>query len=92
MCQIGRCYLAIHFPIDDPPGWAWGKPLTSSRGTGKNKLWVNFTATGEPYDETDDSKVECASLTAELYKKDWAVVAPKDFEVMVQAAQVRIPR
>ena len=88
------CYLAIYFPVDDPPGWAWGKPLTNTEKTGAKNFWVNSTAEGEPYDPDDDVKIEIPSLNAAAYKKSWAVVAriydarpaPGD------ATQVRIPR
>tara|TARA_B110000037_G_scaffold132960_1_gene150864 strand:- start:924 stop:1205 length:282 start_codon:yes stop_codon:yes gene_type:complete len=72
-------YLAIHFPHDDPPGWCWGKPLSSGR-TSKDSFWVNFTAAGEDYEVSDDVKVNISALTAENYKKTWAVVAPNDFK------------
>lgn len=74
-------YLAIHFPHDDPPGWCWGKPLSNTSKTSKTSFWVNFTADGEDYDSTDDVKVNISALTAENYKKTWALVAPKDFRV-----------
>ena len=74
-------YLAVHFPADITPGWCWGKPLATTRGTSKNTFWVNFTAVGEDYDSADDVKVNITNLTAENYKKTWAVVTPKDFKV-----------
>ena len=91
------CYLAIYFPNDDPPGWAWGKPLTNTKRTAAHNFWVNFSVDEQPYDEDDDVKVELPSLNAPVYNKSWAVVAPKSLEVQAPPApgddaQVRIPR
>ena len=72
------CYIAIHFPDDNPPGWSWGKTVQSLRGAGKDNFWLNFTAEGEPYEKSDDIIIMPAALTQSNYRKTWALVAEKD--------------
>ena len=68
------CYIAIFFPQDSPPAWAWGKPLSELKGVGKDNFWLNFTADGKEYNEADDIKVKPSALKFEKYGKSWAVV------------------
>ena len=77
------CYIGIHFPQDEPPGWYWGKPLPDAT-TAKKFFWLNFTPANQAYDKGDDIKCMLDSLTYQSYAKTWAVVSPKDFEVQAQ--------
>ena len=81
------CYLALQFPNDDPPGWYWGKPLSTGR-TGKGNFWVDYGTPGEAHDTSDDVKVEVDEVPYDLYQKRWAVVAPKDFALPPAGVEV----
>jgi hypothetical protein len=72
-------YLALLFPRDDPPGWYWGKPLSTTANVARGKFWVNFTADGDVYDKTDDVKATVGALVGPQYAKQWAIVAPKSY-------------
>ena len=73
-------YVAIYFPNDDPPGWYWGKPLSSAERIATSKFWVNFTAMDQEYDAKDNVRLVVASFVGPEYGKTWALVAPKDKE------------
>ncbi len=71
------CYIAIYFPQDSPPAWAWGKPLSELKGAGKENFWLNFTPDGTEYDPKDDIKVKPSALNFDNYGKSWAVVTKR---------------
>ena len=90
--KAGCLYIAIHFPQDDPPGWSWGKPLSETKGAGKEHFWLNFTAEGEDYDSNDDIKVKPSALTFGNYNKSWALVRKiVNEEEMALAADEEVP-
>ena len=82
------CYIAIYFPQDSPPGWSWGKPLSETKGAGKEHFWLNFTPEGKDYDRDDDIKVKPSALTFDNYAKSWALVSkltPQDEAIVDEA-------